>query len=517
MPKSAPAAKFECDTVFSDSPASCPTTLHLDAHHIRGAATKPRSRTRTTIHIPYCCIFGYETAEKARQNGNSDSRLDSCAIRLHYVKFTTKDMRAVTSPCMATVLFTFEEEDELDQFMDAAKRIGVLPKPRRILVLVNPNGGVGKAKSISDTVVKPMLQHSGLIVNEQYTEYGRHAVDIAHKVDVSNIDTLAVVSGDGVLHEVINGLLTRPDWDRARRLPIAIIPAGSGNAIATSTGPLRFDIAGFIRMIRLRRYPGKVYILPPEHKHSAKEVRKPDAPDLPEPRSEHSELIKSDHTVPTAPWRLLEMPFFSMLLLLNFPSAGQTIFFTNTIRFNDGIMRLFYSCETRFWRILLPFVMDQANGKLLERGLLQDLECGGVLIVPAVEGKPDDASTHEIKHPEMVTSDSARKLDVYRRPGVFDVDGEAMPTVRTLIEILPDFMEITVPEWFQQEQDESEEAEVAREKARLVVDNMVPPLSLVDRVSQSLVPLVVVAALLSALAFFSEGKYRTITWVTGWL
>ncbi|KAG0286942.1 hypothetical protein BGZ98_004868, partial [Dissophora globulifera] len=481
---------------------------------------------------PYCCIFGYETAEKARQNGNSDSSLDSCAIRLHYVKFTSKDMKAVTSPCMATVLFTFEEEDELDQFMDAAKRIGALPKPRRILVLVNPNGGVGKAKSINDTVVKPMLQHSGLIVTEQYTKYGRHAVDIAHKVDVSNIDTLAVVSGDGVLHEVINGLLTRPDWDRARRLPIAIIPAGSGNAIATSTGmlspivatlalirgstakldiyslsqpsrpriysmllfswgmmadadiesdkyrwlgPLRFDIAGFIRMIRLRRYPGKVYILPPEHKHSAKEVRKPDAPDLPEPRSEYSELVKSDHTVPTVPWRLLEMP------------------------------------------ILLPFVMDQANGKLLERGLLQDLECGGVLIVPAVEGKPDDASTHEIKHPEMVTSDSARKLDVYQRPGVFDVDGEAMPTVRTLIEILPDFMEIVVPEWFQQEQDESEQAEVAREKARLVVDNMVPPLSLTDRVSQSLVPLVVVAALLSALAFFSEGKYRTSAWVTGWL
>lgn len=41
------------------------------------------------------------------------------------------------------------------------------PKPRRILLLVNPNGGVGKAKRISDTVVKPMLQHSGLTVKEQ--------------------------------------------------------------------------------------------------------------------------------------------------------------------------------------------------------------------------------------------------------------------------------------------------------------------------------------------------------------
>ncbi|KAF9348923.1 hypothetical protein BGX34_002161, partial [Mortierella sp. NVP85] len=104
----------------------------------------------------------------------------------------------------------------------------VFPKHRRILLLVNPNGGVGRAKAIYDTIVKPMLKHSGLNVQEQYTEYSKHAVDIAHKVDLKQVDTLVVVSGDGVLHEIINGLLTRADWDQARRLPISIIPAGSG-------------------------------------------------------------------------------------------------------------------------------------------------------------------------------------------------------------------------------------------------------------------------------------------------
>jgi len=68
------------------------------------------------------------------------------------------------------------------------------------------------------------------------TEYGKHAVDIAHKVDLDQVDALIVVSGDGVLHEVVNGLLTRPDWEQARRLPVGIIPAGSGNAFATSVG-----------------------------------------------------------------------------------------------------------------------------------------------------------------------------------------------------------------------------------------------------------------------------------------
>lgn len=68
------------------------------------------------------------------------------------------------------------------------------------------------------------------------TEYGRHAVDIASKVNLDEVDSLVVVSGDGVLHEVINGLLSRPDWDRARKKSIGIVPAGSGNAIAASLG-----------------------------------------------------------------------------------------------------------------------------------------------------------------------------------------------------------------------------------------------------------------------------------------
>lgn len=45
----------------------------------------------------------------------------------------------------------------------------VIPKRRRILFLVNPKGGVGRAKTISDTIVKPMLEHSGLEVTEQCT------------------------------------------------------------------------------------------------------------------------------------------------------------------------------------------------------------------------------------------------------------------------------------------------------------------------------------------------------------
>lgn len=38
------------------------------------------------------------------------------------------------------------------------------------------------------------------------------------------------------MHEMLQGLLSRPDWEAARKLPIAQFPAGSGNGLAASSG-----------------------------------------------------------------------------------------------------------------------------------------------------------------------------------------------------------------------------------------------------------------------------------------
>ncbi|KAF9557600.1 hypothetical protein EC968_007533 [Mortierella alpina] len=503
--------------------------------------------------------------EELGQNSVQDRQ-----VSIHFVEFTTADLKATAGAKRATVYLLFEQRTDVSRFLEMAAQLEVFPKPRRALLLVNPCGGIGIAKTISDTVVKPMLQHSGLIVKEQYTEYRRHAVDIAYKVDLDDVDTLLVVSGDGVLHEVINGLLSRPDWDRARQLPVGLVPAGSGNAIATSLGTrntfvatlaairgrtakldifsasqrdrpriysmllfswgmmadadiesdkyrwlggLRFEIAGFIRMIRLRRYPGKVYVLPPKHTQVST-ITPPDSPDRirSQPKIQYASLLERDADEPPKPWRKLQdMPFFSMLLSINFPCVSEDVFFSGSIRFNDGIMRLWYSCETRFWRILLPFVLDQKNGKLVERGLMQHTECGGILIVPGVEGTPDDVATHEIVDADSVSSSSARKLGIYQRPGVFDIDGEVMPTARTLIEIHPGFMNLIVPEWFHHAQQSEAEAEaeqegVARHKAEMLQEVARARAVVVSQIRQATLLLLAMATVISTYAvFFSEG------------
>lgn len=38
------------------------------------------------------------------------------------------------------------------------------------------------------------------------------------------------------MHEMLQGLLDRPDWEAMRGVPLVQIPCGSGNALAASTG-----------------------------------------------------------------------------------------------------------------------------------------------------------------------------------------------------------------------------------------------------------------------------------------
>ncbi|KAF9081484.1 Sphingosine kinase 1 [Mortierella sp. AD031] len=503
--------QFQVTASLTGRPRVSDTLLSLGTHELTIQGSK--GSDDNTTRVPYSCIYGYE-APTDKENGQQHK------VVVHYVEFTGPNLRNPSAATRTTAQFLFERTEDADRFIQTAKELGAFPKPKRILLLVNPKGGVGKAKTISDTVVKPMLQHSGLVVKEQYTEYGRHALDIAYKVDLDEVDSLVVVSGDGVLHEVINGLLSRPDWDRARRISIGIIPAGSGNAIAATIGtqsqfvatlamirgetskfdifslsqlnrpriysmllfswgmmadsdiesdkyrwmgPLRFEVAGFIRMIRLRRYPGKVYVLPPKHKEDTPTTTNgrtpPQTPDERGPESKFQHLLENTGQEPPKPWSLIpNMPFYSFLLMLNCSRAGETILFSESIRFNDGIMKLYYSCETQFWKILMPFVLDQTNGKMVERGLMENMECGGMLVVPGVEGHPDDSSTHSIVEPDLVTSAAAKQLDIYQKPGIFDVDGEIMPTARTLIEIHPSLMNMIVPEWFFHPDDDNSKA-----------------------------------------------------------
>lgn len=52
--------------------------------------------------------------------------------------------------------------------------------------------------------------------------------------ELSRYRGIVVVSGDGLIHEIMNGILSRSDWRESIETPIGQIPAGSANGLASS-------------------------------------------------------------------------------------------------------------------------------------------------------------------------------------------------------------------------------------------------------------------------------------------
>ncbi|XP_037331216.2 sphingosine kinase 1 isoform X1 [Pungitius pungitius] len=122
--------------------------------------------------------------------------------------------------------------------LQAPRRDGVVytqvRRPCRVMILVNPHSGRGQALQRFSAHVEAMLTEAAVPYTLVTTEHQNHARELARKADLSQWDALVIMSGDGLLFEVINGLMEREDWQEAIRTPVGILPGGSGNALAAS-------------------------------------------------------------------------------------------------------------------------------------------------------------------------------------------------------------------------------------------------------------------------------------------
>ena len=103
--------------------------------------------------------------------------------------------------------------------------------PRRVQILLNPQSGKKKGRQIFE-VVRPLLEKSYLQFTVIETRHRGQAREIVREMDLSAVDGLAIVGGDGTIHEVINGLTSRADWEEAILTPIGTIPAGTSNGLS---------------------------------------------------------------------------------------------------------------------------------------------------------------------------------------------------------------------------------------------------------------------------------------------
>ena len=103
----------------------------------------------------------------------------------------------------------------------------------KALFIVNPASQNGKAAQGAAMIRYASFQHPHMAdtVDIVTTKYPGHAVEIAR--DAVEFDTVVALGGDGIIHEIVSGLMK---IDRDRRPVLGVIPCGNGNDYARTLG-----------------------------------------------------------------------------------------------------------------------------------------------------------------------------------------------------------------------------------------------------------------------------------------
>ncbi|GAB2264979.1 Sphingoid long-chain bases kinase 1 [Dionaea muscipula] len=123
--------------------------------------------------------------------------------------------------------------------------------PPTMLVILNPRSGRGRSTKVFHGIVEPIFKLAGFKLEVVKTKSAGHARKLAASVDFSTCpDGIVCVGGDGIVNEVLNGLLSRKNQKEAISIPIGIIPAGSDNSLVWTVLGVRDPISAAIAIVK---------------------------------------------------------------------------------------------------------------------------------------------------------------------------------------------------------------------------------------------------------------------------
>uniref|UniRef100_UPI0037E7A149 sphingosine kinase 1-like n=1 Tax=Semicossyphus pulcher TaxID=241346 RepID=UPI0037E7A149 len=176
----------------------------------------------------YFSVYFYPLKRRWMSSGVSRQRVEQ-SFRLA----TLQDARANLDEAEKWAR-AVRERSARQQYRREGVLMSELCRPCRMMLLVNPQSGKGQALTLYNNHIQRMLNEAGVPHTLVITERQNHARELVREADLTQWDALVIMSGDGLLFEVINGLLERADWEEAIRTPLGILPGGSGNALAAS-------------------------------------------------------------------------------------------------------------------------------------------------------------------------------------------------------------------------------------------------------------------------------------------
>ncbi|XP_076826663.1 sphingosine kinase 2 [Brachyhypopomus gauderio] len=218
------------------SPASCSYALTLTPTHIHVQRLTPRPGKDSRLLLPL-----------AELTGSSCPRAPAPPLLVLYW-YPPRRRRRGVSRRRHVHAYQAESRPEAERWNTAVQCLlrglditattefskSMLPRPRRLLLLVNPFSGRGQAMDWCQTHILPMIREANISYNLIPTKYPSHARELMREITLREWDGIIIASGDGLLHEVVNGLMDRPDWEQAIKTPVGVLPCGSGNALAGS-------------------------------------------------------------------------------------------------------------------------------------------------------------------------------------------------------------------------------------------------------------------------------------------
>jgi sphingosine kinase len=84
-----------------------------------------------------------------------------------------------------------------------------MPPKRKLLILLNPFSGGGQAAT-SWEVARPILERAHVDIKLIRTQRAGHAYEIvSQELKPGDYNGIITVSGDGLIHEVVNGIYRR--------------------------------------------------------------------------------------------------------------------------------------------------------------------------------------------------------------------------------------------------------------------------------------------------------------------
>ena len=100
----------------------------------------------------------------------------------------------------------------------------------RWYIIINPRAGSGKTMS-EWMPAERLLTRSSIDFVIRYTEYRKHAIELAQRAAQEGYRHILAVGGDGTLHEVFRGIMLYCDANSvsASEFHLGVVPIGSGN------------------------------------------------------------------------------------------------------------------------------------------------------------------------------------------------------------------------------------------------------------------------------------------------